>query len=114
MTRREAVFHHLYTAPAGPGALRPEIPPELDALVLELLAKDPAARPPDAGHVAAALKALSQVGGRGTDHSATRPQAAGRPQHPPTETVGSGPAAAPGANATEMPAWRAVGIDLGT
>ena len=49
---------HLNTTPTAPRTIRPDIPPELDHLVLELLAKDPAHRPADAGHVIAELRAL--------------------------------------------------------
>jgi serine/threonine protein kinase len=54
-----AIMHqHLNTAPAPPRTIRPDIPPELDHLVLELLAKDPARRPPTDAHVIAALQVL--------------------------------------------------------
>jgi serine/threonine protein kinase len=43
-----------------PSASRPEIPPELDAIVLRLLERDPAARYPDAGAVASDLRALAR------------------------------------------------------
>jgi molecular chaperone DnaK len=99
------LLQHCDTPPVPPRTLRPAIPPELDTLILDLLAKDPAARPPDGGHLAAALKALSQIGEQGTD----------QPQHPPAEVAESGSAAAPGGKATEMPLGRGdVGIDLGT
>ena len=49
---------HLNAAPAAPRTIRPDVPPELDHLVLELLAKDPAQRPADAGHVITALQPL--------------------------------------------------------
>ena len=52
------MLQHLNAAPAAPRTIRPDVPPELDHLVLELLAKDPARRPADAGHVIAALQAL--------------------------------------------------------
>ena len=52
------MFQHLNSAPTAPRTIRPDVPPELDHLVLELLAKDPARRPADAGHVIAALQAL--------------------------------------------------------
>jgi eukaryotic-like serine/threonine-protein kinase len=52
------MYQHLNTAPAAPRTIRPDVPPELDHLVLDLLAKDPARRPADAGHVIAALRAL--------------------------------------------------------
>ena len=50
--------HHLNSRPTTPSGIRPDIPPELDHLVLDLLAKDPAYRPVDASHVIAALRTL--------------------------------------------------------
>ncbi len=47
---------HLNAAPLAPRTIRADIPPELDHLVLDMLAKDPARRPADAGHVIAALR----------------------------------------------------------
>ena len=51
------MLQHLNAAPAAPRTIRPDVPPELDRLVLDLLAKDPAGRPDD-GRVIAALQAL--------------------------------------------------------
>jgi serine/threonine protein kinase len=50
------MLQHLNAAPAAPRTIRPNIPSELDRLVLELLAKDPVRRPADAGYVIAALR----------------------------------------------------------
>ena len=52
------MFQHLNTTPAAPLSLRPDVPAELDHLVLELLAKDPTCRPADARYVIASLQAL--------------------------------------------------------
>lgn len=52
------MLQHINAAPAAPRTIRPDIPSELDHLVLELLAKDPVRRPADANHVIAALRAL--------------------------------------------------------
>jgi eukaryotic-like serine/threonine-protein kinase len=47
-----AVLHqHVRVAPKPPRALNPTIPPALDALVLEMLAKDPSDRPQTAAEV---------------------------------------------------------------
>ncbi|WP_067813177.1 protein kinase domain-containing protein, partial [Actinomadura kijaniata] len=55
-----AVLHaHLYQEPEPPRARRPGIPEHLDALVMDLLAKDPADRPADA---AATLRRLDGPG----------------------------------------------------
>jgi ABC-type transport system substrate-binding protein/serine/threonine protein kinase len=42
------MYWHVHTAPPAPSARNPRVPPELDALVLTALAKDPAARHFDA------------------------------------------------------------------
>ena len=47
---------HLNAAPLAPRTIRADIPPRLDHLVLDMLAKDPARRPADASHVIAALR----------------------------------------------------------
>ncbi len=52
------MLRHLNETPADPQAIRPDVPTELDHLILELLAKDPARRPADASHVIASLQAL--------------------------------------------------------
>ena len=52
------MFQHINAAPIAPRMIRPDVPTELDHLVLDLLDKDPARRPADASHVIAALQAL--------------------------------------------------------
>lgn len=47
--------HHLHTTPAPPSRYNKEVPAPLDALVLQLLAKDINARPPNAAAVHSAL-----------------------------------------------------------
>jgi tRNA A-37 threonylcarbamoyl transferase component Bud32 len=49
---------HIYLAPPSLVGAAPGVPPEVDALVQRLLAKDPAQRPPRAEDVAAALSEL--------------------------------------------------------
>jgi hypothetical protein len=53
----EIVAHHLRTPPPAP-SLFVELPPEADALVLQLLAKEPHQRPGSASEVARKLRAL--------------------------------------------------------
>jgi serine/threonine protein kinase/uncharacterized protein YegL len=48
---------HLYAAPVALRTVRAGVPPGLDRLVLDMLAKDPARRPAGAGHVITALRA---------------------------------------------------------
>jgi eukaryotic-like serine/threonine-protein kinase len=50
------LYQHVHAAPAAPRTIRPDVPAELDSLVMQLLAKNPASRPPDAGYVATALR----------------------------------------------------------
>ncbi|TQS11576.1 protein kinase domain-containing protein [Microbispora hainanensis] len=44
----ELVYQHIHQAPAPPGRHRPDIPAELERLIMALLAKEPASRPADA------------------------------------------------------------------
>jgi serine/threonine-protein kinase len=55
------VTAHLTETPAPIGELRPGTPPALAALVMQLLAKEPDARPASAAHVLRALEAASPV-----------------------------------------------------
>ncbi|MFB4317698.1 protein kinase [Actinomadura sp. 21ATH] len=54
---------HLSRTPDPPSALRGGIPPELDGILMELLAKSPAQRPDDAAAVAARLRAATAASG---------------------------------------------------
>jgi tRNA A-37 threonylcarbamoyl transferase component Bud32 len=55
-TLPEVIAQHINADPPPLSAIHPDVPAEVDRIVSELLAKDPAARP-DAGQVAAALQA---------------------------------------------------------
>ncbi|MFJ9690860.1 serine/threonine-protein kinase [Kitasatospora sp. NPDC101183] len=88
------LYQHLGELPAAPSTKRPEIPEHLDRLVLDLLAKDPADRPP----TAAAALALLNPGGSAGESESTTPGPAGSAPAPgdpgtPPPTV---PATAPG------------------
>jgi len=79
-------------APVPPSAYNPSVPPELDAIVLRALEKDPAARFADADEFIAALEQ-------------TRQHLAAQPQGQSTAVFGALPAAAyPGTAATELAA----------
>ncbi|MBI1796716.1 MAG: protein kinase [Candidatus Eisenbacteria bacterium] len=52
------------TPPPAPRDLRPEISPDMESLILRLLAKDPAARPRSARELADALRRLGEPAGR--------------------------------------------------
>src|SRR5262245_37463393 len=55
------VSQHLHTVPVAPSWQAPGVPPALDALILQLLAKTPAERPPSAAAVRAALAAIEPI-----------------------------------------------------
>ncbi|WP_281404349.1 serine/threonine-protein kinase [Pyxidicoccus fallax] len=67
----EIVAHHLRSPPPAPSSLV-ELPPEADALVLRLLAKEPHQRPSTAIEVAEALRALLPQGARSSPTPARR------------------------------------------
>jgi len=54
------LIQHLRDKPVAPRSLRPDVPVELDALILQCLEKDPAKRPVDAHAVGRVLTALAQ------------------------------------------------------
>ncbi|MCW2932888.1 MAG: serine/threonine protein kinase, partial [Actinomycetia bacterium] len=56
------VYRHVHEQPVPPSARRPGLPPQVDGLVLRLLAKDPAARPGSAAAARAALLAAVSAG----------------------------------------------------
>ncbi|WP_175541384.1 protein kinase domain-containing protein [Streptomyces aidingensis] len=58
----ELIYQHTQQPPVAPGTRRPGLPPALDALVLALLAKDPADRPATAAEVRDRLTALAAPG----------------------------------------------------
>jgi beta-lactam-binding protein with PASTA domain/predicted Ser/Thr protein kinase len=95
----EIAMKHLSTAPRPPSALRPELPPELDKVVLRALAKDPEDRYQSAEEMEADLERVARGApvAAATEDSATRvmriPEAAAAA--PTTITRGARPAYAP-------------------
>ncbi|ONK14302.1 serine/threonine-protein kinase [Streptomyces sp. MP131-18] len=77
---------HLYRTPTGPGTRRDGVPAALDALVLRLLAKDPADRPASATEVHDELRRLGE-------EPPVAPTAPAPPAPLPTEGAPGGPAA---------------------
>jgi len=57
----EVIYAHVHTPPEPPSRLRADVPPDLEALVLALLAKNPNERPRDAAQVRTALLAGSRA-----------------------------------------------------
>jgi tRNA A-37 threonylcarbamoyl transferase component Bud32/tetratricopeptide (TPR) repeat protein len=68
---------HRDTAPEPPRATRPELPPELERLILDLLAKEPDDRPQDAADVAGRLKALRAGDPAASPHPGAAAEATG-------------------------------------
>ncbi|MBW8806015.1 MAG: serine/threonine protein kinase [Catenulisporales bacterium] len=67
-------YQHVNTAPEPPSRYRPGIPPAVDALVLDLLAKEPEARPSDARAVGERIRAIAERDtGRRMPEQDTRP-----------------------------------------
>lgn len=56
------LMQHVNSVPPVPSSLRPDLPAELDGVILRLLAKDPAARFQDMGAVAGELAAFARSG----------------------------------------------------
>ena len=67
----KALAAHLYEQPAPPSAHRPDMPPELDAVVLKCLAKSPADRYPDIESLESAL-AECRTGGQWSQRDAAK------------------------------------------
>lgn len=57
------LMKHLTEIPAAPSTLAPQIPAELDALVVRMLSKDPAERPVDCIALGQELEAIAQIYG---------------------------------------------------
>ncbi len=107
----EIVAHHLRTPPPAP-SLFVELPPEADALVLQLLAKEPRQRPGSASEVAHKLRALLQpredsrmASGARSFHALTvlEPPPGAPPAPLPTQTLRPSPAT-PGPQAEPLAA----------
>lgn len=70
---QELMYHHMCSAPLPPTSVRPDIPVELEDLVLELLAKDREQRPQKAEEVAERLEAIRRQIRRSGNSSADKP-----------------------------------------
>ena len=99
-TIADACARHLNTPPPSPRSLSPDLPPAVDQLILQLLAKDPAARGASMAEIARAFEALG-----GGDH-APAPLAATITSDgivpPPSAQLGSRPTPTPSASRPEI------------
>jgi eukaryotic-like serine/threonine-protein kinase len=89
----EICSHHLHTVPEPPSRRR-AVPPDLDALVVRCLAKDPSQRPPSAAALAEALRSCSDAGGWSTSDAErwwSEAEQQPAPSHPPSEPSGEQP-----------------------
>jgi serine/threonine-protein kinase len=73
----EVAFKHLSADPPPPSKFNPQVPPSLDRLVLQLLAKNPADRPSRAGEVVSALETFARLDQVPTARIVTGRRAAG-------------------------------------
>lgn len=91
---------HLNQVPAPVRSRRPEVPAELDQLVMELLRKDPQHRPADAAEVARRLHALREPAAAATvPATAVMARPAARVRTAPAAAGGGGAVGGPGRSA---------------
>ncbi|MGN9837937.1 protein kinase domain-containing protein [Nonomuraea sp. H19] len=65
----ELVYQHVHQSPRPPSTHRPDIPIELERLILAMLAKNPAERPASAEHVRQVLAAVAHAPRAGAWHA---------------------------------------------
>ncbi|WP_185949561.1 serine/threonine-protein kinase [Microbispora sp. KK1-11] len=75
----ELVYQHIHQAPVPPSRHRPDIPAELERLIMALLAKDPAGRPADAEVARRVLAAVALSPGSPAREAGMPPGEAGTP-----------------------------------
>ncbi|WTW93544.1 serine/threonine protein kinase [Streptomycetaceae bacterium NBC_01309] len=97
------MYAHLETPPEPPGALRGGVPPELDALVLALLAKNPDDRPSSAAETAELLTRIPGIRYLPrTDNTAPPIPAPLPPPAPSSGPPSAPPQSPPGATPTDL------------
>ena len=72
-TLSEAIQYHTRTDPPAPRSLRPDLPVELEQIILKAIAKKPDERFPDAGSLAEALQRVIQTLGSPGDQTVSSP-----------------------------------------
>ena len=82
---RDIMNQHINTPPASLRTFRPDIPGQLDTIVLTMLAKDPGDRPDNAGNLAATLEAILRRGASAVSQSAARVAATSTEPAPATD-----------------------------
>jgi eukaryotic-like serine/threonine-protein kinase len=98
------ISQHINVAPRPPSELEPAIPAALDALVVRMLAKEPANRPASAAELAAALRAsLEEEPLPPTVAAPAPPPPAPPPPRPPRPAPTEPPSPAPSATARGFP-----------
>jgi serine/threonine-protein kinase len=85
------MYQHLERQPAAPSSVQPGVPPELDAVVLRCLQKDPAARFPRADQVRAELRGRPTTGPAMTAPIQPQPPAAAAAAAMPAIATANGP-----------------------
>ncbi|MFJ5552296.1 protein kinase [Streptomyces sp. NPDC093225] len=95
----QVMYQQVHASPPPPGTLRPDVPPAVDALVMDLLAKSPGDRPADASAVVERLRALGLPTSAPAAARPVRPAPGARgpadhpAPHPPTGPAEDDPAA---------------------
>ncbi|ATB41718.1 hypothetical protein CYFUS_007188 [Cystobacter fuscus] len=93
-TPMQVAIHQVQTPPPAPSSLVEGLPPELDMLVLRLLAKKPEQRPASADEVARELKFISRTLATESTRVTTPPRSAPEPLPAPRAQVRQGAARA--------------------
>ncbi|MHB0858028.1 MAG: protein kinase domain-containing protein [Anaerolineae bacterium] len=77
-TLTQAIRYHTKEAPPAPRTLKPDLPANVEAIILRAMQKDPAERYPDAGAMAKALQEAAGGAGRSDLDALTMASAAGQ------------------------------------
>ena len=86
----EKLIQHVTAPPPSVSAVRPDVPPQLDALVQWFMAKDPAGRPQTPAHAAYALQPFCPTPAGTRSGGLPVPQTDRLPAPPPTDVAPAG------------------------